>query len=706
MQPDPCASAWTPRADRLLAALMLMCIMFAAGALGAAAPEAVYSFTPTSSGPTVIAVDCARRAEQPVNRLLYGKFAEHLGRNIYHGMWAQLVHNPGFATADMWGSNRARMAATQADAGLPPRWAVLGNAQGNVIQFSADHKALPERPCLRIDYRGHDDALSGIQQVLDLPIARQRVYQCSFHIRVSRDTSLTVRLINQEKAQVLAEQTVPVHGRAWQVTRCELHLPPGAEAIGSAFRFEVGIRSPATVWLDQCLLFPADQMAGWDPEVVRLTKESQLPILRWPGGNFVSGYHWKDGIGPAEKRPMRLNRPWNMPEPNYVGTDEFMRFCELAGCEPMICVNAGDGTAEEAADWVEYCNGSINTPMGRQRAANGHPKPYGVRYWEIGNELYGGWQIGHCTADEYAPRYREFVKAMQKRDPSVRFIANGNRLDWNRVLVDQCADILRAVSLHILIGGGMPPNTSAEKVWWSIAGYPWEFRHDLQKLSRQIRAKVPDGRLAITELQIFTNRPNLPNNGGLAEAMFWAGIVNTAIRAGDCVELITHSALLNHGGGLRKQREIVYANPVYLARRLYSTQPGRWPVAVSVRGPAFSAPRLHNLPAVTQAALVDVLALTTNTNDKLVLLVINHDPSEAADVDVTLASFQPQASATMQWISGDSIMARNSQASPHAVSVQQKTVEVSGTRFPLRLPARSLTAITLQRRSQTGTATK
>ncbi len=690
--------------------LAIVCLMFTVAGTYAAEPGPMYSFVPRKDGLTDIAVDCARRAEQPVSRLLYGKFAEHLGRNIYHGMWAQLVHNPGFAAAAMWGSNRGRIASMltrrfgmqgQAEwvrAGLPPGWAALGDADRDRVQYAGADDVLPSRPGLRIDRAGEGGARAGIQQVLDLPIARQRDYEFSAHVRAARDTQLTVRLVSQTDPRIAAEKMLAIRGKDWRTARCALHLPSSKGTPDSKFRLEIGVDSPGTIWLDQCLLFPADHLDGWDSEVVRLTKESKLSLLRWPGGNFVSGYHWKDGVGPAEKRPMRLNRPWNMPEPNYVGTDEFMRFCQLVGCEPMICVNAGDGTAAEAADWVEYCNGSVATPMGRQRAANGHPEPYRVRYWEIGNELYGKWQIGHCTADEYAPRYRKFVEAMRQRDPTIRFIANGHNFDWNRVLVDQSADILRSVSLHVLIGGGMPTTTPPEKVWWSIAGYPWEFRHELGRLSGQLRSHVADGKLAITELQIFTNRPNLPNNGSLAEAMFWAGIVNMAVRAGDRVELVTHSALLNHGGGLRKQNELVYPNPVYFARKLYSTQPGRWPVAVHVEGPAFSVPRLHNLPPVSEAPRVDVLALVGDTPDTLVLLLINHDPDGAADVNVTLSSFRPMADAKWQWISGGGILAANSVAHPDAVKIQQKTIQVPGARFSVTLPARSLSAITLRQR--------
>jgi len=503
---------------------------------------------------------------------------------------------------------------------------------------------------------------------------------------------LTVRLRGPGGGKPAAAQSLEVAG-PWKKYQGRLRLPARRPAHDAPFRWEIEVSGPGTVWLDQCFLWPADQLDGWDPDVVRMVKDSRLPLLRWPGGNFASGYHWKDGIGPVDDRPVRINRPWNMPEPNHVGTDEFMRFCELVGAEPMICVNAGDGSPEEAADWVEYCNGPATSPMGRLRAANGHPAPYRVRYWEIGNELYGRWQIGHCTAEEYAERYRRFAEAMRRRDPSIRLIANGHDLSWNGVLIDRCSDLLERVSVHTLIGGGMPPDRDPTAVWRLVVGYPWAYRHSLEALARQLRRRVPQGTVAVTELQIFTNRPNLPNNGGLAEALFWAGVVHTAARLGDRVELITHSALVNHGGGLRKVRQVVFGNPVYWARRMYSTQPGRWPVPVRLEGPAVSAERLHNLPALEAAPLADVLALLDDAGTTLCLMIINRHAENELPATFHFDGFTPATKAHWQWLTGPDVLAANSLDEPNKVRPQEKTVAVEGQRLRVVLPARSVSVI-------------
>jgi alpha-N-arabinofuranosidase len=140
-----------------------------------------------------------------------------------------------------------------------------------------------------------------------------------------------------------------------------------------------------------------------------------MPLLRWPGGNFVSGYHWTDGIGPREKRPRKIELAWFSEESNRFGTDEYIEYCRLLGTEPYICVNMGTGTMEEAQAWVEYCNGTGDTYWANLRREYGHEEPYNVKYWGLGNEMYGEWQIGALTAEEYVKKAREFAKVMRSR---------------------------------------------------------------------------------------------------------------------------------------------------------------------------------------------------------------------------------------------------------------------------------------------------
>src|ERR671912_3069106 len=158
---------------------------------------------------------------------------------------------------------------------------------------------------------------------------------------------------------------------------------------------------------------PLSDDRGYRRDVLEAARNLRMPILRWPGGNFVSGYHWTDGIGPRDERPRKIELAWFSEESNRFGTGEFIEYCRVLGTEPFICVNMGSGTMDEAQAWVEYCNGTGNTLWANLRRANGHAEPYRVKYWGLGNELYGGWQIGALSAEDYVSKAREFSKVMR-----------------------------------------------------------------------------------------------------------------------------------------------------------------------------------------------------------------------------------------------------------------------------------------------------
>ncbi len=141
--------------------------------------------------------------------------------------------------------------------------------------------------------------------------------------------------------------------------------------------------------------------------------------LRYPGGNFDSGYHWRDGVGPREARPVRFNRAWRVIETNAVGTHEFVDYCRRVGAVPAFCLNLGNGTPEEAADWVEYCNSRQDSTLTRLRATNGVPEPFGFPIWDLGNEMYGRWEIGQKSPVAYAELALETARRVREVDPTV-----------------------------------------------------------------------------------------------------------------------------------------------------------------------------------------------------------------------------------------------------------------------------------------------
>ena len=180
----------------------------------------------------------------------------------------------------------------------------------------------------------------------------------------------------------------------------------------------------------------------------------RFPHLRWPGGNFVSGYHWLDGVGPKDQRPRRTELAWYAEESNRFGTDEFIEYCRELGTEPFICVNMGSGTQDEAQAWVEYCNGTGNTSWANLRRQHGHPEPYKVRYWGLGNEMYGSWQIGNMNAHDYVKKARAFAMVMKRTDPSIELIGCGQNgwSEWDEIVLGGLAEFVDYHSIHLYTG--------------------------------------------------------------------------------------------------------------------------------------------------------------------------------------------------------------------------------------------------------------
>jgi alpha-N-arabinofuranosidase len=200
---------------------------------------------------------------------------------------------------------------------------------------------------------------------------------------------------------------------------------------------------------------PRSDAAGWRHDVIDLVRELGVTIVRYPGGNFVSGYDWEDGVGPRDRRPTRLDLAWRSIEPNLVGTDDFIDWARLAGATPMLAVNLGTRGADAARNLVEYCNGRAGTSQANMRIANGHPTPHDVRLWCLGNEMDGPWQIGHKTAAEYGAFAADAGRAMREVDPTIELVvcgSSGSQMPtfgtWEETVLDLTWDVADYVSVH------------------------------------------------------------------------------------------------------------------------------------------------------------------------------------------------------------------------------------------------------------------
>ncbi len=371
-----------------------------------------------------------RSGEMPV--YIYGQFIEHLGRCIYGGIWAEMIGDRKFWYVPGTRESEWRIAGEGTLLSMDTRDPFTGS-QTPVLASENDKKAILVQENL------------GLKENLD--------YTGRIVLKSSGGIEKAVVTLKwndkEEKAEITGLTnkfaTYPLKFRSSSLVHdAVLSIEPVGQG---------------KLWVGTVSLMPADNIEGFRSDVMALLHELNSPVYRWPGGNFVSGYNWRDGIGDRDQRPPRKNPAWQGVEANDVGIHEFMRFCELLGTEPYIAVNAGLGNSDEAMAEVLYTNAGLETPMGKLRAANGHPEPWKVKWWSIGNEMYGNWQLGHMSTDEFVKKNNEFADRMKSADPSIKLIAVGDLGDWDRMILANCADKMDYISEHFYKqdyhGGGL-----------------------------------------------------------------------------------------------------------------------------------------------------------------------------------------------------------------------------------------------------------
>jgi len=677
-------------------------------------------------------------APYQIPRNLTGKFCEHLGANIYNGMDAQILRNATFAdypfstgtttpdgivtflsTSDQidselkreaarWGwpeSEVADMLTARRD-GMACFWS--RSARREDIEVSPDTGPKGGR-AQRIEFK----VKGGIKQWTWLPLHRVRKYEFELLARSPDLTQLRIGLVCSP-AEDSAPELITGLKKDWGKLSGTLTLSEGSTA-DVPYCLTLSAESPGQIVIAHLFLRPADHVNGADPDVVRYLKASHLPLLRWPGGNFVSAYHWEDGVGPPEQRPTKPNYAWGGVEPNTFGTDEFIEFCRAVGCEPMICINAGTGSPEEAARWIDYCNAPPSSGLGAQRAANGHPEPFYVRHWEVGNELWGRWQANWTTAAGYVDRYERFARAMLLADPSIRLYACGAPVlwgkSWNATLIRGAASQIRSLTDHPLIGGNVSRQTDPLDVFRDFMHVPDILEAKWSNLGEDMkRAGIAEPHLAVTELQMFAhlgpdhpeegapqlNRQNLVSPGTLGEALYDTLFYHTAVRLQPFVELITHSATVNHGGGLRKEHERVYANPCYYANVLFADFAQARPLTIQLTSPRERAPMiLPDIKKVEGDNSFNALAAMAARDAKgdLLISLVHRGTTGPIRALVEVPGFPDPAKAILQTLSGPTPWSANTLEQPLAIRLVSSQQEVHEGRFTVLLQPFSLVQV-------------
>jgi alpha-N-arabinofuranosidase len=540
-------------------------------------------------------------------------------------------------------------------AGIAPAWRPFGNAKVSV----ATDNPLNGAKCRQLESAGDFGGL--VQQ--PLVIRQGEAYRGSLWARGAAAGGLAVRLVAD--GQVLAEQAVPAPSSDWKEFPVE--LKPSASSENA--ELQVGVRGTGRIWLDQVSLMPESwrQAGGCRPDLQQAIAGLGPPVIRWPGGCYASPYRWKDGIGPQHKRGPHPKNMWDDKEVNSFGTDEFVAMCRRVGAEPLLVINIGtpqwnqgvmdNDFLQEALDWIEYCNGPADSKWGRVRAANGHPEPYRVKYWEIDNETWG------MGAETYAEWVNRFAPAMRKADPSIKLAAcgsagygdGGHGLAWNRVLIERCTDQVDYLSIHHYES----PDRYAEG--------PRAYEAFFRKTGDLIAAsKNPKLRIYVSEW----NAQSTDWRTGL----YCGGLLNAFERCGDMLEIGGPALFLRHVSASGWDNAFVnfdhrtwFPAPNYVVMQLWREHYA--PQRIALDGE--SAP---------------LNAVATKSADGKTLYFKAVNPSDAAVPVVLKLAGGAAGKATLQVVAPGDLHARNTLEASDVVQPKAAAVQQEGAALRFTLP--------------------
>ena len=672
------------------------CAVLVAAAAVAAQPAARRPLSAT------IEIDVSA-PEGRISPMLYGQFVEFMFEGIKSGLHAELIRNRGFE-------------GTPNAIGVPRDWERYPDDRNDDYGLSFGHDsevAYPDAihgPAQGMHPAAPDAAtIAGHSLRVELRpgvVARHGVYQPRVPLRpgveyhgylwMKADSfmgGMSVTLeADRNGGPVYAETPIANAGAAgssgrsnW--TKYAFTLRP--KASDPLARFAVLFTGTGTVWIDQVSLMPGDAVGGVRADVLDKVKALRPAFMRWPGGNVAQDYRWQWGTGPRDGRPTWTNLSWkNEPEPGDFGTDEFVRFARNAGAEPSITVNVeGRGaTAEEAAAWVEYCNGPPTSTYGAIRARNGNPEPFRVKYWEIGNEIWGDWVRGHSDAATYARNLTRYVAAMRAVDPSIQVIAVGdNDMAWNRTVLRHPGERFDYLAVHHYYS-----HREMGADLRNLMARPLYYERFYGEMSRQLRELAPDRRpkLAINEWGL-----DLPESQqySIVAAIYAARLMNVFERSSDLVAMSAVSDLVNGwpGGIIQAGRHGVFVTPIYLVNTLYAMRLGAERLAAKVSGPTFSSTREGgNIP------VIDISASRSADGRSVFLKAVNTDFEQAVTARITLRGARVSSRAVVESVVADSLAATNGFATPDAVKVRRRSVAV-GSSFSIELPRHSVSVLTL-----------
>jgi alpha-N-arabinofuranosidase len=595
----------------------------------------------------------AGKIENRISPLLYGQFLEFMFEGIKGGLHAELLRNRSFEESPNV-------------IGLSRNWDRYPDDRNDdyALSFVWDdgHAYPPQRKNETKEHSLRVNAGDGV-------IQRHGIYQARVPIRAGvdyrgylwarttdYDGRITVALESDvDLGEIYAVADMNIKRGDWRKYEFTLKT----RRSDPLARFAILFPGKGTVWIDQVSLMPGDASPGGvRRDVFEKIKLLNPAFIRWPGGNVAQDYRWLWGVGPRDERLTWTNLSWkNEPEPSDFGTDEFVAFARAAGAEPSITVNVeGRGaTVEEAAAWVEYCNGPATSKYGAMRAANGYPAPFAVEFWEVGNEIWGDWVRGHSDAETYARNYNRYAQAMRAVDPRIKLIAVGdNNMNWNRTVLRAAGANIDYLAIHHYYGRREAGNDPLK-----LVARPLYFERFYREVGQLLRELGLEGRvkLAINEwgLDLPTERQY-----SIEAALYGARLMNVFERSGELVEMSAVSDLVNGwpGGIIQAGRHKVFVTPIYLVNQLYNTHRGDVRLASEVISPYLDA-------------------TASRSGNTIFIKAVNFNPTSSLTTTISVRGLTPIGRAGLKTISELDIKTRSVPArNPLVVTLPKQSVSI------------------------------
>ncbi len=444
---------------------------------------------------------------------------------------------------------------------------------------------------------------------------------------------------------------------------------------------------------------------GLRRDVLAALRDLNLRSIRYPGGNFLSGYCWEDGIGPKNQRPRRRDLAWKSIETNQFGTDEFLHFCRELNAEPMLGVNMGTGTIQDAANLVEYCNGTVGTFYSDLRARYGHVEPYGVKYWCIGNEMDGPWQIGHLAADEYGRKGLEAAKMMRWHDPLIETVLCGSSHaqmptypDWDRITLEIAWEHVNYHAMHYYA-------TNHNDDTASYLALSADFENCVDTLTgvlRYVKAKMRskhDVYLSWDEWNVWykdrssdgnwTEAPHLSEEVyNLEDALVVAQWLNVFLRRSDVLKIACLAQIVNTISPITTTRDGLLKHTTYYPIMLFSRMASGNALDVAVKAPLIETREFG------EVSVLDVASSHNAETNTSAIFIVNRNQIESVTVSVCWQALTPSRVKSAYQIAGTDPKAINNFENPeHIVARSIKTSSISDSTMILNLPPLSFTAI-------------